>query len=363
MRDSPILLEQVKLHDLEPEHITKIGEILDRIGVEEELLPEHTLSYLVDLWVTERQKGAQGDAQAIGELETLILSADAFQGGKPGNPNNKPFQTTTSGQNPYFLPNKMLNDDKNVKVMAPQVAELIQWLDEGKIVKMSFTSKFLTQAEEDHLLKNQPYGQRLVSGLETHITSNDYHEYLSTKFNPHKEIPFSWDVLANWPMRLRYKLEVHKFDLVAILPNLQKAQRTVEDVKTEKKLWRTVTTRTQRTEHYHLEKSDERIIFLSMASPRKDSAGRVGLYWSFQAMCKKTVADKIYAEVSKSPQALFNYFVETVPGFKELEGDDFSRYRKAVDDMRADRRDPAIIFSTWRYDSKAELNNEFGSRL
>ncbi len=373
MRDSPRLLEQVKLHELEPEHIAKIGEIMNRIGVEDELLPEHTLSYLVDLWVMERQKGAQGDSQSIGELESLILSADAFQGGKPGQPGSKPFQATHSGQNPYFLPNKMLNDDKNVKVMAPQVAELVRLMDDGKISRLNFHGNFNMAKEVYQVLDSHPYGTRLQSselfrfrktgeeaaqpgsgkGLTTYLfvppPSND-------RSGPSAQ--FHWQDLAFWPGRMKDVMENQK-SYALILPLLERKERTVTDKVTEKKWMRTVVTEVQRKEYYTEEKADK-VLALSLISPRADNFGRRGSVWKMQMICKKEVADKIFSEVSKSPQALFNYFVETVPGFKEQEGSRFEVYQAAVNNA-FERR--GFSFKAFRYEHAADINSEFGSNL
>ncbi len=77
MLDGPKHPSQIKLLDLEQEHIEKVGQILELLHVKEELLPEHTLSYLVDLWIAERQKGEKANKEALEGIEAIVLSAQA----------------------------------------------------------------------------------------------------------------------------------------------------------------------------------------------------------------------------------------------------------------------------------------------
>ena len=82
MQLEPKRADKIKLIDLEDEHIERIGEILDSLGVQEEIHPEHTISYLVDLWISEKQKGEGANFGAMKNIEGIVLEASGF-GGKP----------------------------------------------------------------------------------------------------------------------------------------------------------------------------------------------------------------------------------------------------------------------------------------
>ncbi len=81
--------DAIRLVELEPSHIEKIGEIMDALDVQGELMPHHTLSYLTDLWITERSKGDGANREAMEKIEGIVYEARAIQTNKTPQPKNE----------------------------------------------------------------------------------------------------------------------------------------------------------------------------------------------------------------------------------------------------------------------------------
>ncbi|VVB57317.1 Uncharacterised protein [uncultured archaeon] len=90
----------IRLIDLEDEHLREIGEALDLLDADVELNEEHTLAFLSELVEREKFKGEQANAEAVGKLEGVILSARIFSS-QPG-PGNRPTEKK-EGENRRFF--------------------------------------------------------------------------------------------------------------------------------------------------------------------------------------------------------------------------------------------------------------------
>ena len=61
-------------------------------------------------------------------------------------------------------------------------------------------------------------------------------------------------------------------------------------------------------------------LILNLVTPRTDGAGRQGLMWTAHLLCETSAAEDLYGMVSGSFDSFFSFFVNTIPGFREVEG-------------------------------------------
>ena len=322
------VLKEIKVRDLEAEHLTKLESVLGMLDKVVELKPNKNLAFLAEIYLQEKMKGRKAKRSALKEIEAIIISAQSSH--NIGSEKRADGAGDKQKPTEHFLSAVRGGGQESLSI-GKFVEKLASWWQAGEIKKMSINVNLNGEKEKDalgELMKSQEHPlikilqpTKAAHDFESEAKKGGFDEYFST--DPGDPI-----VITNKRIGTFTSKNQGENNQVLVLPVI--TTRTVEETKKGGLFGMGKKTETKSE---GVEDPSKKIVALSLLSTRTDDFGRTGGAWQIQCICSAGVAQEIF-ESLKTVTDLFNFFADVAPLFLKIECENAEDYLAKIKEIK-----------------------------